>query len=121
MTQVYDAREPIKVAPDAPKLAIGIPSRGLIPLEFCMTLMQAQSPLGVAMRYYFEKGKLPAAARNEILATALAQGQEYVLFLDDDVLFPPMAWYRLWAQIRQRPEAAAITGVVPMKMDPGEP
>lgn len=121
MTQWYEGRPPVKTAPNAPLLAVGIPTRGLFPAEFAMALMQAQAPLGVMTTYLIEKGRLPAEARNHILKRALADGQGYALFLDDDVLFPPMAWYRLWAHIRQHPEAAAVTGVVSMKSDPAEP
>ena len=67
------------------------------------------------------QGKLPAEARNEILKKALADGVQYVWFVDDDVLFPDMALYRLWVAAQKHPEAACITGIYPTKADPCEP
>lgn len=68
-----------------------------------------------------DRGKLGAAARNAILQQALADGTPYVLFFDDDVLFPDMTAYRFWVTAQKHPEAAAITGIYTTKVTPCEP
>jgi hypothetical protein len=118
---MYRAKEPIKVSPGAPAITIGIPTRGFPPVEFFISLLQLLHPLNTAMSYTVQKGKLPAAARNAILETALAENIETVCFLDDDVLFPDTTLYRLWGAMRKHPEAAVITGVYSTKIEPVEP
>lgn len=68
-----------------------------------------------------DRGKLGAAARNEILKSALADGVPYVLFYDDDVLCSDMTAYRMWVNAQKHPEAAAITGIYVTKVTPSEP
>jgi hypothetical protein len=68
-----------------------------------------------------EHGSLGAEARNKILQTALDEKTPYVLFFDDDVLFPDMSAYRLWVQAQKHPEAAAISAVYTTKVTPCEP
>lgn len=124
---VYEAPDPIKSSPDAPRLAIGLPTRKTSPVEFNIHLMQMLHPLNVKMSYIIQKGAdtpdglLPAPARNAILETALKRDIPYVLFFDDDVLFPDIVAYRLWVSMQKHPEAACITGVVPTKIEPVEP
>jgi hypothetical protein len=90
-------------------------------------MLQMLPPLNVKLVYIMQKGadvaggKLGAAARNAILTSAIEQGTPYVLFLDDDVLFPDMAAYRLWVAMQRHPEAGAITGIYGTKADPTEP
>ena len=121
MSQVYTGREQIRCAPDAPMLAIGVPIRNVGPAEFWITLNQAIPPLNVKIAYIIQKGMLAAAARNEIIRTCLAKSIRYVIFLDDDVLIPDVALYRLWVTLQLHPEAAAITGIYPSKIEPPEP
>lgn len=120
---MYPARERVKVAPDAPALAIAMPLRGRgagCP-EFWMCLFQLLPPLNCRVAYLVRKGLLPAAARNRLLEAALDQGCAFVLFLDDDVLFPDVLALRLWTQMQLHPEAAAISAVYPTKFQPSEP
>lgn len=121
------ARMRFKVNPSAPRLVIGLPVRKTSSIEFWISMLQALPPLNVRMSYLYQKGadapggKLPAEARNAILRRAIEEGIEYVLFLDDDVLFPELAFYRLWVAMSKHPEAACITGVYTSKQDPAEP
>jgi hypothetical protein len=68
-----------------------------------------------------ERGVLGAKARNAILQSAIESNTPYVVLLDDDVLFPDMAIYRLWVAMQRHPEAGAITGIYCTKADPTEP
>lgn len=86
-----------------------------------MSLMQTIHPLNTKMTYIIQKGKLPADARNSILESALTRGIQYLLFFDDDVLFPDITIYRMWVNIQKHPEAGVITGVYGTKLDPVEP
>ena len=121
MAHVYSGRESIKCAPDAPMLGIGLPCRNTGPVEFYISLFQALPPLNVKTAYIVQKGMLPAAARNEIVKTCLSRGVRFILFLDDDVLFPDVMMYRMWVTMQLHPEAAAITAVIPTKLGPSEP
>ena len=123
MSVTYHARERFKVSKDAPLMAIGVPVRKSAAgcVEFWMSLFQLMPPLNVRVAYVIQKGMLPAAARNEILRSAIEQGTSYILFLDDDVLFPDVTALRLWAHMKTHPEAAAITGIYTTKFDPAEP
>jgi hypothetical protein len=118
---VYLAREPVKTAPNAPMIAVGIPTRATSPPEFYISLLQMMHPLNTRMTYIIQKGMLPAAARNAILDTAIKRGIAYVLFLDDDIVFPDITMYRMWVNAQRRPEAGVITAVYGTKLDPTEP
>lgn len=121
LSHVYSGRESIRCAPDAPLLGIGLPCRNTGPVEFYISLFQALPPLNVKTAYIVQKGMLAAAARNEIIQTAFARNMRFVLFLDDDVLFPDVTMYRMWVTMQLHPEAAVITAVVPTKLCPSEP
>lgn len=125
--RAYQSRIRFKLSADAPSLAIGLPMRRLSPPEFMVSMLQMLPPLNVRMTYLIQKGadalggKLGAEARNAILQQAIESGIQYVIFFDDDVLFPDMAAYRLWVNMQRRPEAGAISGVYVTKTDPCEP
>ena len=121
------ARQRFKITPNAAKMVIGLPVRKTSPIEFWISMLQALPPLNVRMSYLYQKGadapggKLPAEARNAIVQRAIDEGIEFLLFLDDDVLFPELAFYRLWVAMSKHPEAACITGIYTSKQDPAEP
>jgi hypothetical protein len=119
--QVYHARETIKISPDAIRLTIGVPTRGLGPIEFYLSLFQSLQPLNVRLSYSIQKGLLPAAARNRILHSAIERNTKYVIFLDDDMIFPDITLYRLYDNMKLHPEAACITAVYSSKLEPSEP
>ena len=114
-------RTRIKTASDAPSIAICIPTKGSVPIEFMVAFVQVLSPLNVKILYSFQKGKLPAIARNDVLSDCLDAGVHYAWFLDDDVIFPDVTLYRLFGQAVQHPEAAVISAVIPTKIEPTEP
>ncbi len=118
---VYRAKEPIKKAHDAPAITIGIPTRGLWPIEFSMSLLQLIHPLNTGMAYSIVKGRLPAESRNGIVAEALERQTDALFLLDDDVIFPDITLYRMWNILQRHPEAAAVTAVYATKMEPSEP
>lgn len=78
-------------------------------------------PLNTRLSMIYQKGALPAEARNKIIERALAVGTQYLIFFDDDVLFPQITAYRLLNLAIQFPKAACITGVLPLKITPTEP
>ena len=120
--QVYEAVERVRLAPDAPRLAVCFPSRdGRVPIEFMFSFLQMVAPLNVRTTYGVRKNMLPAAARNAILEEVLAAGIRYAIFFDDDVIFPDMLGLRMWTQMQLHPEAALISGVYCTKIDPPEP
>lgn len=125
--RTYPARLRFKLSADAAALAIGLPVRSTSPVEFWISMLQMLPPLNVKLHYIVQKGadvpggKLGAAARNEILQSAINSGTPYVMFFDDDVLFPDMAAYRLWVAMQRRPGAGAVTGIYATKADPCEP
>lgn len=119
------SKEVVKTASNAPMMCYGIPARATSPLEFFITMFQLIQPLGVRVGYIIQKSgnppKLPAEARNLIMTEAIERECQYLLFLDDDVLFPDIMAYRLFNLIRLHPEAGVITGVYGTKIDPSEP
>lgn len=123
----YRAREPIKLDPRAPLCVVCLPVRAVSPVEFWLCLKQVLEPLNVKLGYRVHKGAehpqglLPAGARNQLLREAIAQGARYAIFLDDDVLFPDVLFYRFLGLIRAHPEAALISGVYVTKLEPTEP
>lgn len=117
----FKAKEPIKSADNAPKLAFGLPVRNEVPVQFLMHMLQKLPPLNVKLSYIVRQGELPAAARNGILTRALAENIDFVIFFDDDVMFPDITPYRLWVMMQKHPEAACITGVYSTKLSPTEP
>lgn len=129
MARLELARSGIKLSADAPFLAFGLPVRKTSPVDFWIHFFQAFPPLNVKTAYIWQKaaeqnvidGQLPAAARNSILKEAIANKIDYVLFLDDDVLFPDISFYRLWNQMRGRPDVACITAIGSTKLQPAEP
>lgn len=129
MAQIYKARSPIKLKENAPMLAIGIPLRKKSPVEFWMSFLPLLHPLNVKMGYLIQKGaennvkdgKLPAEARNSIIERALSIDAKWLLFLDDDIIFPDVTAYRLLGLAVQHPEAGVITGVYSTKVSPSEP
>jgi hypothetical protein len=121
MAVVWETLPDIKLDPNAMGLAIGMPVRKTSPTQFWMHWKQALHPLNVKTCYITEQNELPAEARNKILEKALEVGVTHTIFLDDDILFPSITWYRLWVLAQQHPQAAMITGVYSTKLTPTEP
>lgn len=110
-----------KLLASAPTLIIGIPSRGKVSTEFMMSLVQLFNPLNMVVTYIIQKGMLPAEARESITKYALEVGAKYIFFIDDDILLPPDALYRLNQRMQTLPDAAIVSGVYSSKFDPVEP
>lgn len=127
--RILEARSLTKNDENAPYLGIGLPVRRRSPVDFWMHLYQLLMPLNTKVGYIIQKaaeknvvdGKLPAAARNEIIEKGLEAGMKYIMFLDDDVLFPDITLYRMWVQMQKHPEIACITAVGCTKLTPVEP
>lgn len=77
-------------------IALGIPSFGMVHLFFAARLYNLRMPMNRIVRHFYVVGKEVGHARNEIVAKALALGDDdptvrcsKILFLDDDLLFHP--------------------------------
>jgi hypothetical protein len=124
-----EARSFTKNAEDAPALGIALPVRKRSPVDFWMSLYQLMPPMNVKLGFLVQKaaetnvpdGKLPAAARNELIRRALQKGMSALFFLDDDVLFPDLTLNRMWISMQKHPGIACITAVGPTKLTPSEP
>ncbi|MDI6760922.1 MAG: glycosyltransferase family A protein, partial [Candidatus Brocadiaceae bacterium] len=120
-------KQRIKLASDAPKLVIGIPIRGEIdeptlqgPLittgrtiapEFMVSMLQCLPPINTSTRFRLVKGKLGGPARDDIINDAIAWNAKYIIFLDDDVLFPDYTFSRLVKNMELYPDIGWLTGV----------
>lgn len=122
-TIIWNKVQKKKLLPNAPTILVGIPSRGMVSVEFMMCLQQIFQPLNISMAYYVSKdpNKLPAEQRETITEYALNISARYVLFMDDDILFEPMVLYKLFIDIQTTSDAAIVSGVYGTKNDPSEP
>lgn len=75
-------------------ILVGVPSFGLVSIQWHSHMMQLQTPLNRALRHLYVQGKEVGDARNEIVEHALGwrgplgERISHVLFIDDDVLVP---------------------------------
>jgi hypothetical protein len=75
----------------------GIPTFGVVPIEFALSLAATQYPLNWGGATYVVHGQAVDAARNQIIEFALKDGFDYVFFRDDDVWVEPAALNRLYS------------------------
>lgn len=85
---------------------LGIPTFGMVSIEFMAHLMQLQSPLNRNVAHGYAKGYEVGQARNFLVNQALSLVNDHghtvshVFFIDDDVLVPHDALSRLLAHKR---------------------
>ena len=105
---------------------IAIPTRGTVSTHFMMARAMLQGPLAISWAdlvitddLCIEKGFNPksVAAKKQLAAEyAVEQGCEWVLFIDDDVLFPPNTLLKLLSWGKD-----IVNGVYWSKSDPSVP
>ena len=103
---------------DRTGLAIGIISRGYVPLKFAIRLreMGTMVPGGLLWDFVTVEGKSWAEARIEVVKKARERGFKYLFYLDDDVLPPPDVIRRLMAHGKD-----IVTGIYYTKTEPSTP
>lgn len=100
----------------------GFRPQGLVPYQFMIQQMNWLPPLNVTMSYSFKTGMRSAAARQVMTMEALRHPTvQYIFYVDDDMMIPPMGLYQLYNLMERRPEWGAVTGVYTTRQDPAEP
>jgi SAM-dependent methyltransferase len=78
-------------------------------------------PLNVSMSYLVKTGMLSSHARQVMTMEAIRMGAEYIFYVDDDTLIPPLGLYTLYNFMEQNPHAGAVSGVYTTRETPNEP
>lgn len=97
-------------------VVVGIPSFGMVSTYFLQSRASQQFPLVSSAIDKIVLNKPIADARNEIVEFALAQGANYIYWLDDDVVAPPDSFLKLYNHHRD-----IINGVYWSKSNPTMP
>lgn len=99
----------------------GFRAPGLLPAEFMLSHMNWVPPLNVSMAYLIKKNMLSSHARQVMTQEAIRMGAEYIFYVDDDTIIPPLGLYTLYNFMERNPHAGAITGVYTTRETPNEP
>jgi predicted SAM-dependent methyltransferase len=97
-------------------VVVGIPSFGMVSTYFLESRGSQQFPLVSSAINKIVLNRPIADARNEIVEFALAQGANYIFWLDDDVIAPPDAFAKLY-----RHQKDIVNGVYWSKSNPPMP
>ena len=112
-----DKGEPVKY-----QVSEGFATGGLVPLQFMLSTQNWLPPLNVTMAWTYKTGVLSAQARQIMTQEAKRIGTvEYVFYVDDDTLIPPMGLYTLYNFMETHPEAGAVSGIYTTRQKPAEP
>ena len=105
-----------------PLVAIGVPTWGKVSITWARAYRHLGGPLGaVMMELEPVIGKTIAAARNELLASAIANKADFLFFLGDDVLAPGDTITKLLHRMWANPDVHLVTGVYWTKQWPTAP
>ena len=99
----------------------GFRAQGLVPATFMLAHMNWVPPLNVSMAYMVKQNMLSSHARQVMTMEAIRMNAEYIFYVDDDTLIPPLGLYTLYNWMEQNPHAGAISGVYTTREDPNEP
>ena len=99
----------------------GFRAQGLIPIQFFMAHMNWTPPLNVSISYMVKMNMLSSHARQVMTMEAIRIGAEYIFYVDDDTLIPPLGLYTLYNFMEQNPHAGAVSGVYTTRENPNEP
>lgn len=99
----------------------GFRAQGLIPAHFMLAHMNWVPPLNVSMGYMVKMNMLSSHARQIMTMEAIRHNAEYIFYVDDDTLVPPLGLYTLYNWMERNPHAGAITGVYTTRVNPPEP
>ncbi len=93
----------------------------MVPIQFMLQHMNWVPPLNVSMAYGVKTGVRSPIARQILTMEAIRQGAEYIFYVDDDTLIPPLGLYTLYNFMEQNPHAGAVSGVYTTRENPNEP
>ena len=99
----------------------GFRAKGLVPVQFMLSNMNWVPPLNVSMSYMVKTGMLSSHARQVMTMEAIRAGAEYIFYVDDDTIIPPLGLYTLYNWMEQNKHAGAISGVYTTRETPNEP
>lgn len=118
---VVDNGNAVKCSPDAPVLAICIPSRGTMPVETFMGLRRLSTPINTHCIYMYTSGLMGTSGRDKMTKECIRLGVEFIYFADDDVLPPPDTLYKMLRHMQMDSTIGLITGVYTTKTEPISP
>jgi len=101
------------------RVLIGVPTRGLLSVQWVLSFLKQSHPVNTSLDYKFVIGKEVGKARNELVQKALKLDTEYLIFIDDDVIIPPNTITKLINIADQGKDIVA--GVYYSKQIPPEP
>ena len=93
-----------------PELCLGLPNLRYVHIRFALSLMALRVP-DLTRIISYERVMIDSV-RNMIAKRALEGNYEYLLFLDDDMTFPPNLYFRLKARKKK------IIGALAFKREP---
>lgn len=99
----------------------GFRANGLVPIQFVLAHMNWTPPLNVSIAYMVKMNMLSSHARQVMTMEAIRAGAEYIFYVDDDTLIPPLGLYTLYNFMEQNPHAGAVSGVYTTRENPNEP
>lgn len=99
----------------------GFRAQGLVPIQFVMAHMNWTPPLNVSIGYMVKMNMLSSHARQVMTMEAIRAEAEYIFYVDDDTLIPPLGLYTLYNFMEQNPHAGAVSGVYTTRENPNEP
>ena len=102
-------------------VADGFRAPFMVPVHFMLQHMNWVPPLNVSIAYGVKTGVRSPIARQILTMEAIRQGAEYIFYVDDDTLVPPLGLYTLYNFMEQNPHAGAVSGVYTTREDPNEP
>jgi SAM-dependent methyltransferase len=95
---------------------------GLVPMQFMLSTQNWLPPLNVTLSWAYKTGVLSAQARQIMTQEAKRiPTVEYIFYVDDDTLIPPMGLYTLYNFMETHPEAGAVSGIYTTRQKPAEP
>lgn len=93
----------------------------LVPVHFLLSHMNWVPPLNVSMSYLVKTGVRSPVARQIMTQEAIRANAEYIFYVDDDTLIPPLGLYTLYNFMERNPHAGAVSGVYTTREQPPEP
>lgn len=99
----------------------GFRAQGLVPVQFLLSHMNWTPPLNVSITYMVKMNMLSSHARQVMTQEAIRAGAEYIFYVDDDTIIPPLGLYTLYNFMEQNPHAGAVSGVYTTRENPNEP
>lgn len=118
---VVSSRQGVKPRPNAPCLAILIPSRGTVPVEILLAWQRIALPINCIVSFSYTRGMSGTQAREELTERAIQSGANFVYYADDDVLPPINVLYKMMLEMQKDETIGLITAVYTTKSDPPHP